>query len=93
MPDGGPPQCWCLEAAVPQASVTVQAGDRVGVSPTSHPQRAALVHASRPVPVLEAEGEQLLLLFGLMPLRLRGNIAGWPLGSCSSAGRGCGLAA
>lgn len=82
MPDGGLPQCQCLEAAVPQAPVTIQAG-RGGGSPPSNSHREALVHASQPVPVLQAQGEHLSLLFGLMPLKLSGNVAWWPLGSCS----------
>lgn len=89
MPDSGPPQCQRLEAAVPQALVTIQAGGGGG-SPTSDPHRETVVHASQPVSVLEAEGEHLSLLLGLMPLKLSGHIAGWPLGSGSSLSSECG---
>lgn len=75
VPDSGPPQRQCLEAAVPQALGTVQAGGGGGL-PTSDSYREALICASQPVPGLEAEGEHLSLSFGFVPLQLSGNMAG-----------------
>lgn len=63
-----------------------QVGGRV--SATSHSHGGALVQASQPLPVQDAEGKHLLLLLGLVSLKLSGNIAGWPLRSWSSASRG-----